>query len=100
MFYHTRYARVCGIIHIASIEFAPRERRPGPHSRVTGRVSGQGNFLNDSKLICPVQSCAKKHSASVVGQITGLTTPISPDEGRLAIVTKRAVRCGGREGCD
>jgi hypothetical protein len=26
--------------------------------------------------------------------------PSHPNEGRLAIVTKRAVGCGGREGCD
>jgi len=46
-----------------------------------------GKFDCDFKVIWAVQSCTKKHSASVVGQITGLTLPVSPNEGRLAIVT-------------
>ena len=39
------------------------------------------------KLFLPVQSRAKKYSASGFSQITFLTTPSTPLEGRIAIVT-------------
>ncbi|MDI4234525.1 hypothetical protein OZ411_17120 [Bradyrhizobium sp. Arg237L] len=38
----------------------------------------QGNLFNDFKLICPVQSSRKKHSAFAVGQISDLTPRVSP----------------------
>jgi hypothetical protein len=45
----------------------------------------------------PVHPFAQKHSTSVVGQISAIGSPVSPDqEGRLAIVTNVAVGCGGR----
>ena len=64
-----------------------------------GRLD-QSNFPNHFKLICAVQSSPKKYSAFAVGQISDLKSArLTRQEGRLAIVTKRAVGCGGRRWC-
>jgi len=54
-------------------------------------------FLNHFKLICPVQSCAKKESPSRETQISPKSRHPGPQEGRIAIVTNVGPGCGGRE---
>jgi hypothetical protein len=47
----------------------------------------------------PVHPLLKKYSAFPVGQITSTSSPVSrPQEGRIAIVTKREAGCDGRGG--
>jgi hypothetical protein len=48
----------------------------------------------------PVQPSAQKYSAFAVGQITGLTPRVSPDERGVAQRHQRAVGCGGRDACE
>jgi hypothetical protein len=45
------------------------------------------NLRRDFKVIWVVQSPRKKYSAGPVGQITFTTPPVSPEQGRIAIVT-------------
>jgi hypothetical protein len=48
----------------------------------------KSNLSKRFNLICPVQSPPKKHSPSLLTQITGLFRPVSPHtEGRIMIVT-------------
>jgi len=55
------------------------------------------NLLKRFNLIWAVQSCRKKFSAFVVGQITFTTSPHSrSQEGRCATVTNVGWECGGR----
>jgi hypothetical protein len=55
-------------------------------------------FFNPFKLICPVQPCAKKESASRETQISPRTRAIpAREEGRIAIVTNVGPGCGGRD---
>ena len=46
-----------------------------------------GNLLNRINLICPVQSCLQKYFHSRLTQITSISPPFRPTEGRIAIVT-------------
>ena len=60
---------------------------------VTGFKSAQrtcvlkSNFLNRIKLFLPVQSRLKKYSDFPKPQITFISPPSTPHEGRIAIVT-------------
>jgi len=47
----------------------------------------KSNFLNQIKLFLPVQSRLKKYSGFPKPQITFITQPSTPLEGRIAIVT-------------
>jgi hypothetical protein len=47
----------------------------------------KSNFLNRIKLFLPVQSRLKKYSGFPKPQITFITPPSTPLEGRIAIVT-------------
>jgi hypothetical protein len=47
----------------------------------------KSNFLNRIKLFLPVQSHPKKYSGFPKPQITFITPPSTPLEGRIAIVT-------------
>jgi hypothetical protein len=41
----------------------PSGNLAGKHSQAPSRMSGQRKFPSNLNVICPVQSCAKKHSA-------------------------------------
>jgi hypothetical protein len=53
----------------------------------TNPLRVKSNLRSDFKVIWVVQSPRKKYSAGPVGQITFTTPPVSPEEGRIAIVT-------------
>jgi hypothetical protein len=55
------------------------------------------NLSKRINVIWVVQSCLKKYSAMLVGQIISTTSrhPV-PNEGRIAIVTDVGTGCGGR----
>jgi len=55
-----------------------------PNAKIESRANA--NFLNQFKLIWPVQSPAKKYFAFAVGQIKNISPRLVPMEGRLAIV--------------
>ncbi|WP_207231060.1 hypothetical protein, partial [Bradyrhizobium sp. Leo121] len=55
------------------------------------RNDGGEKFASDLNVICPVQPSRKKHSASVVGQISDLTPRVSPERGAAR---DRHERCG------
>jgi hypothetical protein len=52
---------------------------------------------NQKNLSSPI---AKNIPLVASGKSVASLRPSHPNEGRLAIVTKRAVGCGGRESCD
>src|SRR6266702_2334554 len=64
----------------------PLARNDGLDLSTTRQTTRRANHFHIFHLQT-VDPFPKKYSASVVGQITGLTLPVSPDEGRLAIVT-------------
>jgi hypothetical protein len=51
------------------------------------RLRVKSNFLSRIKLFLPVQSRLKKYSGFPKPQITFITPPSTPLEGRIAIVT-------------
>src|ERR1700733_7457369 len=59
-------------------------------------MRAEGNFFRNFKVICPVQPCAEKHSASRLTQIISLSPSSCPGGGALAIVTNVGAGCGGR----
>jgi hypothetical protein len=54
------------------------------------------NLPSNSNVIWPVQTSREKYSASAVGQISGLSPPVSPKRGAGRDRHERGLRCGGR----
>ena len=56
------------------------------------------DLRSNFSVIWVVQSFVQKHFAGSVGQINDISSPhLIPEEGRIAIVTKRGMGCGGRD---
>src|SRR5262252_8005539 len=66
---------------------------PGVRNRARRKV----NFRRHFKLIWGVQSCVQKFRLTCRANHWFNSARLTADEGRVAIVTNVAVRCGGRE---
>jgi hypothetical protein len=74
---------------------------PGSRSLCSLVRDDDGKNLPDGQITQNLSSpFAKNIPLAASAKSVASLRPSHPNEGRLAIVTKRAVGCGGREGCD
>jgi hypothetical protein len=73
------------------------DRRWARRKRAFAHPPAPVQKLPDGQITQNLSSPARKNFLlALIGQISGISPLVSPEEGRLAIVTKRTVGCGGR----